>query len=397
MAGEHDAIVVYGTTWCPDCKRSKQFLGDQRIHFHWVDIERDPEGMAYVEQVNKGQRIIPTIVFTDGSTLAEPTNAALAAKLGISTQAERTYYDLIIVGGGPAGLTAGLYAARERMDTLVIEKSVPGGQAGITQIIENYPGFVEGISGEEFAKRLTEQARRFGVELLQAQDVTGIRRNGNYVEVMTADESRYAARAVLLATGARYRRLDVPGEEELIGINVHFCATCDGAFYKDKEVLVIGGGNSAFEEGLFLTKFAKKVTIVTHGPEAKASPILQEKVAGRDDMAVITNHAVQEFVVRDAKLDEVIVEDRATGERKAWQTDGVFVFIGVTPNSDYVPDEVERDRNGFILADQGMQTSMKGVFSAGDVRRGATNQLSSAAGEGTTAALMIRDYLRTAN
>lgn len=395
MAGEHESIVVYGTTWCPDCKRAKQFLGDQRIHYHWVDIEKDSEAMAYVEQVNGGQRIIPTIVFPDGSRLVEPSNAELAQKLGLNIRAERTFYDLVIIGGGPAGLTAGLYAAREKLNTLVIEKAAPGGQAGVTQVIDNLPGFDSGISGDEFAKRLTNQAERFGVEILQAQEVTDVRRNGQYLEVVTSDDSCYAGRAVLLATGAHYRRLDIPGEAELIGINVHFCATCDGAFYKDKDVLVIGGGNSAFEEGLFLLKFAKHVTIMVRGSKITASSILQEKVAQQEDVTVVTDRAVQSFeVANDAKLAKVKVLNQKTDEVEAWDADGVFVFIGMTPNSDFVPVEIERDRHGFVLTDQTLQTTIKGVYAAGDVRAGATAQISAAAGEGTVAALMIRDYLR---
>ncbi len=395
MGEQHEAVVVYGTAWCPDCKRAKQFLGEQRIHYHWVDIEQDPEAMAYVEEVNQGKRIVPTIVFPDGSILVEPSNAELAEKFGLVTKAERTYYDVIIVGAGPAGLTAGLYTAREGLDTLIIEKSVPGGQAGVTQIIENFPGFDEGISGEEFARRLTNQARRFGVEILQAQEVTDLRTNGLYREVLTADGSCYAARAVLIATGAHYRRLNVPGEDELIGVNIHFCATCDGAFYKGKEVLVIGGGNSGFEEGLFLTNFATHVTILERGPKPRASRILQEKVAGREDMTVITNHTVEEFVVRDGRLAAVKVRNRETGEVQAWHPDGVFVFIGMSPNSAFLPPEIQRDRNGFVLTDKTLQTSITGVFAAGDVRAGATAQAASAAGEGATAALMMRQYLES--
>ena len=389
-----DQIVVYGTVWCPDCKQAKAFFGEQRIQYHWVDIEQDPESAAYVEEVNDGRRTVPTIIFPDGSILVEPSNAELAAKLGIQMQAEKTFYDVIVIGGGPAGLTAAFYLAREGQDVLVIEQGATGGQAGITQIIENCPGFDEGITGQEFAERLTRQAEQFGVEILRAQKVVNIRTDGAYREVITEDASSYAAKAVLIATGARYKRLDIPGEEELIGVNIHFCATCDGAFYKDQEVLVIGGGNSGFEEGLFLTKFARKVTIVEYMPEVKATQILQDKVAERADMEVITNHAVKEFVIENRRLAAVKVLNRATDEVAEWHPDGVFVFVGYTPNSEFLPSEIERDRRGFVVTDKTLQTSMSGVYAAGDVRAGATAQLAAAAGEGAAVALMMRDYLR---
>ncbi len=391
-----EKIVVYGTTWCPDCKRAKQFFGEHRIQYDWVDIEQDKEAAAYVEKVNNGARSVPTIIFPDGSRLVEPSNAELAEKLGLQTKAQRSFYDVIIIGGGPTGLSAAIYTGREGLDTLVIERAALGGQAGVTQVLDNFPGFDEGISGAEFARRLANQARRFGSELLEAQEVAGIQRDGQYLCVRTADGAEYGAKAVLIATGSKYRRLNIPGEDELIGVNVHFCATCDGAFYRDKEVLVIGGGNSGFEEGLFLTRFARKVTIVEFAPQVKASAILQEKVAGRDDMEVITNHAVKEFRrTKDNRLAAVLVENRATGEVVEWHPDGVFVFIGLSPNADFVPEEIERDRWGFIRTTGTLMTSLPGVFAAGDVRAGSTKQAAAAAGEGVTAALMMRQYLKS--
>ena len=339
----------------------------------------------------KALRIIPTIVFPDGDILVEPSNSQLAKKLGLTTKAQYKYYDAIVIGSGPAGLTAALYLAREGKKTLVIEKSGIGGQAGITQVIENFPGFDEGISGAEFAERLGRQARKFGVEILQAQEVKKISREGQYLCVETGDGESYGGKAVLLATGARYRRLGIPGEDDLIGINVHFCATCDGAFYKDKKVLVIGGGNSGFEEGLFLTNFAKQVDIVEFAPEVKASQILREKVAFTENMKVTVNHAVKELRGK-TKLEAVIVEDRESGEIKEWQYDGIFVFIGLTPNSGLLKDKVDLDKWGFIKTNY-MQTSLDGVFAAGDVRANSTKQAASAAGEGATAALAIREYL----
>ena len=386
-------ILVYSTAWCSDCKRAKKFFGEQRIPYFNIDIEHDPEAMAYVERVNQGKRIVPTIIFPDGDIFVEPSNAQLAAKIGLQTRAERKFYDVIVIGGGVAGLTAALYTSREGLDTLVIEKGAMGGQAGSTVRMENFPGFDEGISGAEFAERLTRQARRFGVEILQAANVTNIELQTPYMCVNSEDGAEYGANAVLLATGARYRRLNVPGEESLIGSSVHFCATCDGPFYKGKKLLVVGGGNSGFEEGLFLTKFARQVDIVEFLPQVRASQVLQDMVAAAPNMQVIVNHAVKEFRGKP-HLEKVIVEDRATSEIKEWDYDGVFVFIGLSPNSDVVRSQVVVSPNGFIVTDNTLMTSIPGIFAAGDVRDGSTKQAAAAAGEGATAALMIREYLK---
>jgi thioredoxin reductase (NADPH) len=386
-------ITIYSTAWCPDCKRTKKFFGEHRIQYVNVDIEETSEGVAFVENLNKGQRIIPTIIFPDGEVFVEPSNAQLAEKLGLKTDASKEYYDVIIIGSGPSGLTAALYLAREGMDTLVIEKAGLGGQAGITQTLDNFPGFDEGISGADFADRLSRQALKFGVELLQAQEVTEIKQDGQYHIVHTGSGSHYHSKAILLTSGARYRRMDIPGEDDLIGINVHFCATCDGAFYKGKKVLVVGGGNSGFEEGLFLTKFAAQVDIIVNSQAPKASKILQDKVAEKENMKVLLNHNIKELRGKN-KLESILVEDKNTNENKVLNYDGIFVFIGLTPNNDLLKESATLDSWGFVKTEH-MMTSVPGIFAAGDVRAGSTKQAASAAGEGASAALAIREYLKS--
>ena len=385
-------IRMFGAPWCPDCKRAKQFLNEQRIPYEWNDIDQDEDARAYVQRVNNGRQIIPTILLSDGSLLVEPTNAELAEKLGITRQAQLQYYDLVIVGGGPAGLTAGIYAAREGVSTLIIEQSGIGGQAGITQEIENYPGFPEGIGGADLADRVRSQAERFDVEILAAQEVTSLGREGNFLGIKVQSGEEYCAPAVILATGASYRRLGVPGEEDFIGAGVHFCATCDGPFYKGKDIVVVGGGNSGFQEGLFLTRFASSVTILEIAKELRASQALQEKVARRKDMQVFTESSVQEFRGKN-RLESIMVKNVTTGETREMRPGAVFVFIGLLPNTDFVKGVVELDKYGFIVAGPNLETSLPGVFTAGDCRAGSTKQVVSAMGEGAAAALMVREHL----
>ena len=383
-------LTVYGTTWCGDCKRAKQLLGEQRVPYVFVDIDTDTEGLAYVEQVNAGKSIIPVILFEDGSTLVEPSNAELAAKLGLTTEAKQPFYDLIVVGSGPAGLTAALYAAREGISTLVVERAGIGGQAGVTELLDNFPGFPEGVSGAEFASRLRQQAERFGVEVLSAQDVVEVVVDGDYRGVRTAGGQELRSTAVLLALGSTYRRLGVPGEEDFIGAGVHFCATCDGAFYKGKKVLVVGGGNSAGEESVFLTRFSQDVTIATHGDALTASKVVVQKVEENPALTVRPRTTVAEFK-GDGKLASVVLDEGGALTEEPF--DGVFVFIGLTPNSELAKGLVDLDPQGFITTDAGLQTSVPGVFAAGDVRAGATKQAASAAGEGAAVALGIRRYV----
>ncbi len=393
-----DLIKVYGASWCNDCRRAKKFLGDQRVSYEWFDIEHDPSLIEEVHARNDGKNIIPTIVFPDGTHLAEPSNEELANKLGLERMAMQHAYDLIVVGGGPAGLTTSIYAARENLETLIIDSKGLGGQAGVTERLDNYPGFPEGVGGADLADRIVRQAQRYGVEMLQALSVASIEDiGGEELRVVTSTGDHYEARAVLIATGSSYRRTGAMGEEDLIGAGIHFCATCDGPFYKgSEELLVLGGGNSGLEEGLFLAQFTEKVTVVEYKDRLAGSQVLQDKVAADPKMNVLLNRKVTSFSPKDdgsGKIGTVVLENVQTGETEEHHPAGVFVFVGLDPNTGFLKGTVDLDERGFIATDGTFMTSMPGVFAAGDVRGGSTKQLASAVGEGAAVAIQIRGYL----
>ena len=396
MAPNEAPLLVYGAPWCPDCRRAKAFLGTHRVPYEWFDLEAHPELVARVEALNNGSRVIPTIVFPDGTHLAEPDNDELADKLGLARRADKREYDLVIIGAGPTGLTASIYAARENASVLIVEKSAAGGQAGVTERLDNYPGFPEGVGGAELAERMSAQARRYGVEILEAVGVTGVeRRDDGRLDVALATGERVDAAAVLVATGSRYRRTGATGESDLIGSGVHFCATCDGPFYRGAdEVVVIGGGNSGLEEGLFLTQFANHVTVVEFSEHLAGSRLLQDKVANHPQMSVLTSTALTAFQGdTTGKLHAVELEDRTTGERRIHEAAAAFVFIGLDPTSDFLRGTVEVDERGFIMSDEQFRTNVEGLYVAGDVRRGSTKQLATAVGEGAAAAIALRYHL----
>ena len=289
-------------------------------------------------------------------------------------------------------MTASIYSSREGMETLIIERSMAAGQAGLTEHIDNYPGFPQGVSGGELVDGMKMQCDRFGAEKLMAQTIRSLKSDGDYRIVTTDTGDEYAARAVLLSLGTKYRQLNVPGEEDFIGAGIHFCATCDGPFYKGKDMLVVGGGNSGVEEGLFLTKFANKVTVLERNDRLRASQVLREKAANHPQMNARTNTVVEEFK-GNRKLSSVVVKDVNSGKTEELASEAVFVFIGLDPNTEFVRSVIELDQWGFVKTSDTLETSMKGVFAAGDARAGSTKQVAAAVGEGATAALMIRQYL----
>ena len=388
-----DRLLVYGASWCPDCRRAKQFLASHRVAYDWVDLEEHPDKTAEVEARNDGKRIIPTIVFPDGSFLAEPSNDELADRIGLSRVAASREYDLVIVGGGPTGLTTAIYAARENARVLIVEKSAPGGQAGVTERFDNYPGFPDGVGGAELADRMTRQAERYGVEILAAVGATSIVREGAMLRVTLSTGDYVEAPVVLIASGSTYRRTDAEGEADLIGAGIHFCATCDGPFYRGaKDLTVIGGGNSGLEEGLFLTQFADHVTVVQSLDHLTANKLLQDKVLNHPKMSVMLDSSIVSFNASSTgKLESVTIAHGGSETRH--DTAGAFVFIGLDPNTDFLDDSLEVDARGFLVTDQMFRTNADGIFAAGDVRSGSTKQIASAVGEGAGVAIQIRYYL----
>jgi len=385
----------YGTSWCSDCKRSKTFLGGHRIPYNWIDIDENEDAALIVEKINDGKRRVPTIEFDDGTFLVVPTNAELAQKLNLQTKPKHKYHDILIVGGGPAGLTCALYTSREGYDTALVERSALGGQVGVTERLDNYPGFPDGISGNELADRITRQVEKFGVEFIKATEIASIDDMGHCLVAKTTTGEEIDAKAMVIATGSEYKMLGVPGERKLLGYKIHFCSTCDGPFYKGKEVMVIGGGNSAFEESVFLARFASKVTIVGRSDEWKASAVLKQKISEIPNVELVTNKVAKEFIVGPKKtLKGVKFYDKDTEKEIVLRPDGVFIFIGMKPNVDIVKDLVACDEGGFIITEANMMTRTPGLFAAGDCRSGSTQQAASAAGEGAAVALMVRDFLK---
>ena len=303
---------------------------------------------------------------------------------------EKKIYDVMIIGGGGAGLTAALYASRAKLSTILFEKLVSGGQIATTDLVENYPGFTEGILGPEIAQRMEAQAVRYGTQIIY-EEVTNLSRKGDIFEAVST-EANYSARTVILAMGASFRMIGVPNEKELTGKGVSYCATCDGAFFKGKKVIAVGGGDSALQEGIFLTRFAERVTIVHRRDKLRGSPILQERAKMNSKINFVWD-AVVDKIEGEKKVEAVLLRNVKTGETQKIPADGVFVFIGHDPNSGLAKGFVALDEKGYLVTDGSLATSVTGVFAAGEVRKGAVRQLVAACGEGCAAALAVQAFL----
>jgi len=299
-------------------------------------------------------------------------------------------YDVIIIGGGPGGLTAGLYTSRDRLSTLLIESALFGGQMTTTEVIENYPGFPQGVTGDELSRLMEEQAKRFGMETV-TEEVVKVTLEGD-MKVVQTYESTYRCEALIICTGTEYRKLGVPGEKEFAGKGVSYCATCDGAFFQDSQIFVVGGGDSALTEALFLTKFAKELTIIHRRDALRGTKIYQERVFANPKIKMLWNSVVKE-IKGDKIVRSILVKNVKTGEVTELKTEGVFLFVGFSPRTQFLKGLIILDEAGYIITNEDCQTSVKGVFAAGDCRKRLLRQIATAVGDGATAAFAAEKYL----
>ncbi|MEM9527209.1 MAG: FAD-dependent oxidoreductase [Bacteroidota bacterium] len=385
-------VQMFGADWCPDCRRAKSFLRDSGINFQYIDVDEHQWATELVEQINKGKRIIPTVLI-DGKPYTNPDNGKLKELLAIEAEQPSRTYDVIIIGGGAAGLTTAIYAQRDRFDTIILEKKTIGGNAFLTDKIENYPGFTN-ISGPALMEKMEHQARTYGAEIVTGEEVVNIREENHLFFVETKTET-YLGKSVVIATGSTYRQLKIDGEAELIGSGVHFCATCDGAFYRDQEVIIIGGGNSALEEGIFLSSFVKKVKFVHRSAAFSADEIYTEKLPGMANAETLLDRTPVRFEMDpEGKFKGLVVKNNKTEEEELIEGDGSFIFIGLIPNTKPFAELLDLNERGFIATHGLAETSHEGIFAAGDVREGAIAQVAAATGEGVLASYGLKAYLK---
>ncbi|HVU59220.1 MAG TPA: FAD-dependent oxidoreductase [Candidatus Saccharimonadales bacterium] len=391
---EAPRVVVYGAAWCADCHQLTGWLDSRRVAYVYKDIDREAGARDELLGLTDGAEALPTLQ-VGRTVLVEPSNDKVLEALGMSDETTGQRHEVVMVGAGPASLSAAVYTTREDIDTLLVERGVVGGLIAVTDKVDNYPGFPDGIEGLTLADGLRKQAERFGAKI-ELGEVTKITDEGEYKRLATTSGD-VLARAVLIATGSDYKKIGVPGEQEYYAHGVHYCATCDGAFYRDKRLVVVGGGNSAVQEALFLTRFATHIDLLVRST-LKASEILQHELDAMVTTGKITVHlgtTTDAILGEGGRVTKVAGTDTDTGEKVEFPTDGVFVFVGLKPNSEFLQGSgITMDKFGFVITDGQLQTTMPGVFAAGDIRSGATMQIATAVGEGATAALTIREYLQ---
>ncbi len=410
-----EGLRVIGNRWSPQSHEVKDFLARNHVPYQWMDVETSQEGQRLIADAGgleqEGARL-PLVLLPDGGRVWAPEPFRLAEKVGLKTRAEQPFYDIVIVGAGPAGLAAAVYGASEGLRTLMIEREAPGGQAGQSSRIENYLGFPVGLSGADLARRAVTQAARFGVEVLR-QEVTGVRVEGPYRIVKLADGAEVSCHALMIASGVSYRKLDAPGIERLTGCGVYYGAAMTEAMScRDESVYVIGGANSAGQAAMYFSKYAGRVTILTRSPLEKGmSHYLIEQIAQTPNIAVRTGAAVVE-AAGGASLERITIANAETGERETMPATALFIFIGAAPRTEWLDGVIERDAQGFILtgpdlmkdgkrpkgwtADRDpflLEASVPGIFVVGDVRKGSIKRVASGVGEGSIAVSFVHQYL----
>jgi thioredoxin reductase (NADPH) len=410
-----EGVRLIGHRWSARSHEVKDLLAGNHVPFLWLDVESDPrarEVLLASSATATGDRL-PVVVTATGAVLQDPTNAELAAEIGLATRAERAFYDLTIVGAGPAGLAAAVYGASEGLRTVLVERQAPGGQAGQSSRIENYLGFPAGVSGSELARRAITQARRLGAEMITVQEACALEASGSARVVRLSSGIELSSRAVLIATGVSYRRLEIPGLEELVGRGVFYGASVTEAQHvRDQDVYIVGGANSAGQAAVYFSRFARTVTLIVRADSlAKSmSRYLIDQIMALPNISV----SLQSEVVAaegDTHLGTITVADRSTGSEEVVPASFLFVMIGAYPHSDWIGEAIARDTQGFILSGADLmrngvhpkwparrepyllETSLPGVFVAGDARRSSIKRVASAVGEGAIAVRLVHQYL----
>jgi thioredoxin reductase (NADPH) len=412
-----EGVRVLGTRWSPQCYALRDFLARNQAPYQWIDVETADhvaEVRRLVNAAGAEASSLPMVLFPDGTSLANPSTGQLAEKLGLRVRPEMAFYDLVIVGGGPAGLAAAVYGASEGLSTVLVEMEAPGGQAGMSSRIENYLGFPSGLSGGDLARRGVAQARRFGVEILAPQRVTGVRVEGPSRIVKLAAGNDIGCKVLLIATGVSYRKLDVPGAERLQGCGVYYgSAMTEGVSSKDEDVYIVGGANSAGQAAMYFSKYARRVVMLVRGASLSASmsQYLIDQIKKTPNIQVETHARVVE-VLGDQHVEALSILCGDSGQVEKVPANLLSVFIGAEPNTDWLAGVVERDERGFILTGADLvrdgkrppgwplgrdpywpETSVPGIFAAGDVRHGSVKRVASGVGEGSIAVQFTHQYL----
>jgi thioredoxin reductase (NADPH) len=410
-----EGLRVVGDRWSPESHRTRNFLARNRVPYRWMDVEGSDEAREVVASADHGAPKLPLVVYEDGSYDEAPGNLEIADKIGLQTRAGQQFYDLVIVGGGPSGLAAAVYGASEGLSTVLVEREAPGGQAGTSSRIENYLGFPAGLSGADLARRAVDQARRFEVEILTPQEVSGVRVEDPYRIVTLADGTEISCYALIVTTGVSYRKLDVPGAHDLTGRGVYYGAAQTEAFScRDEDVYIVGGANSAGQAAMFFSGQARKVSLLCRSGDVRKSmsEYLVKQIEDRENIEVLMNSSVS-AVEGDGHLERISIADSETGEVETVPANSLFIFIGAAPKTGWLDGFVARDERGFILSGPDLmtdgkrpkgwrpdrdpfllETSVPGVFVAGDVRHGSIKRCASAVGEGSIAVQFVHQYLR---